>query len=116
MVRLKKVIRVSLIALNLISITAAFILIPYFLHNRPVDPQPELHRTWPLNEHGRIVYLTQSEKLLIDFLFFTFLTTLLVLGGLAFKGALPVYLKRRRQREEDRKGERDRQKRGRKRE
>jgi hypothetical protein len=52
-----------IVAISLISIC---LLTFYYVHNMPLNPQPELHRNYPLNVHGWIVYLTRYEKLLMN--------------------------------------------------
>jgi hypothetical protein len=38
----------------------------YYAHTRPEAPQPTAGRTFPLNVHGTIVYLTREEHLRVD--------------------------------------------------
>ena len=82
----KNALSVLLVAVIFTCLVSLFFLSYYFVHNMPESPQPELHRTCPLNVHGWIVYLTHAEKLLMDWLYYTLFGSipLFILWGLAF--------------------------------
>jgi hypothetical protein len=41
----------------------------YFMGHRPIKPETELGLIFAFNQHGRIVYLTHYENLLVSVLF-----------------------------------------------
>jgi hypothetical protein len=44
---------------------ALMALVPYFLYHRPAQPNPQSARIYALNEHGKYVYLTYPEHLVV---------------------------------------------------
>jgi hypothetical protein len=44
---------------------ALMALVPYFLYHRPAQPNPQSGQIYALNEHGRYVYLTYPEHLVM---------------------------------------------------
>jgi hypothetical protein len=69
MYALVRAIRFSVFGLALMSVTVCCGAWTYFYSNRPVVPCPEENRTYALNIHGLILYLTQGEHRLIDWSF-----------------------------------------------
>jgi hypothetical protein len=69
MYALIKAIRISIFGLALISIVLCCGASAYFCSNRPLTPCPEQYRTYALDNHGVIVYLTRVEHRLIDWSF-----------------------------------------------
>lgn len=41
----------------------------HYIQTRPSVPQPEYGRTYALNVHGTVVYLTQDEEVQLNWLF-----------------------------------------------
>ena len=95
MVFLKNLVAVSLLVVLVTSILSICYLSDYFVRNMPTNPQLELHRTYPLNVHGWIVYLTRSESLLMDCLDGAFFGACLLLfvWKLAFGGGFQTFLR-----------------------
>jgi hypothetical protein len=79
---LRNLVLVFLITVAGISVLASFYLSYWFLAHMPHVAQPEAQRTFPLNVHGTVVYLTPRESLLMDSLFWTGVASMLVLGWL----------------------------------
>jgi hypothetical protein len=64
--------RLSEITASALAITSFVILLGlhyYFLNHRSNFPDPILRTIYPLNEHGRIVYLTWQESMTLKVLF-----------------------------------------------
>jgi len=63
----------SLMGAGIASLVGLFLLSAYFLDHRPPGPHPELGFTYPLQQHGVVVYLTRPEHLLMRALPWTFI-------------------------------------------
>ena len=78
------------------SITVNWMAQTHFYSHRPVVLCPEENRTYALNIHGRIVYLTQNEHRLVNWSFDAFFcffvvtfTMLAIQKELQFRGRIP---------------------------
>jgi hypothetical protein len=61
---------VTLMALAFICMITSGILSYYYVHSKPERPRPDINLTCPLEIHGWTVYLTPTEKSLLNWLLF----------------------------------------------
>ena len=93
MYALVRAIRFSVFSLALISIAVCWGASTYFYSNRPLVSCPEEYRTYALNIHGLIVYLTRGEHRLIDWsfdAFFCFFFVALILSAIEGNWKRPI--------------------------
>jgi hypothetical protein len=64
----KKIMAILLGTAILICFSLDVFLNYHYAYTRPVKPQPEIGRIYPLNVHNTIVYLTRDEDLQIKLL------------------------------------------------
>ncbi|MES0095394.1 hypothetical protein [Mesorhizobium sp. M0030] len=67
---MKRFAAVLLIALGLGSFAFHAGLMVYYSNVLPRDPRPEFGRTYPINNHGTVVYLTECEQPELTWLYF----------------------------------------------
>ena len=70
--RSKKIIGKSLMIVGLLSFILQLLLFFYLMEYAPTKPNSASGEIYPLNNHGYIFYVTKSQSILQDALFYTF--------------------------------------------
>jgi hypothetical protein len=82
-VKATKVLAIALVTIGAIGWICMALLSARVMSYRPSQPQPDMHLIYPYQEHGRTVYVSRAESLLMSVL--PWLAPGLIFAGIAIR-------------------------------